>query len=420
MAILPIALLILGFPIFTILLVASITAMALVIDMPVTLIHTKMFDAVDALALISVPFFIFAGGIMAQGGISKRIVEWVLSIMGGVRGSLALTTVGTSTVFGAISGSSPATVAAVGGMLYRPLREKGYDEGYAGGLIASSGAIASIIPPSIVMILYGASSEQSVSDLFIAGVLPGLLIALLMAIYITFHVRRRGIRESGRFELLRLGRATWRGSLALGTPVIVLGGIYLGIFSPTEAAGLACLYGIVVACVIYRDLTWKGLWTVAIESVHLTAQVLIIVAAAGVFSHLLTVEGVPQSIAAAIQELNAPTWMILLVINLFLLLIGCVLDPASAILVLTPILVPIVRALGIDLIHFGIIMTVNLSIGMFTPPFGLNIFVTQALFKVPLSKLYPGLAPFILVNLVALLIVTYVPDLSLFLLQFMG
>ncbi|MEJ2121526.1 MAG: TRAP transporter large permease [Alphaproteobacteria bacterium] len=420
MAVLPIALLILGFPIFTILLVSSIVAMATVIDMPVALLHTKMFDSVDSLALISVPFFIFAGGIMAQGGISQRIVDWVLSIMGGVRGSLALTTVGTSTVFGAISGSSPATVAAVGGMLYTPLREKGYEQSYAAGLIASSGAIASIIPPSIVMILYGASAEQSVSDLFIAGILPGLLIALLMALYITLYVRRRGIRESGSFELRRFGRATWRGALALGTPVIVLGGIYLGAFSPTEAAGLACLYGIIVACVIYRALTWKGLWGVAVESVRLTAQVLIIVAAAGVFSHLLTVEGVPQSIAATIQGLQAPDWAVLLVINLFLLLIGCVLDPASAILVLTPILVPIVRALGIDLIHFGIIMTVNLSIGMFTPPFGLNIFVTQAMFKVPLSKLYPGLLPFILVNLVALLIVTYVPELSLLLLRFMG
>jgi C4-dicarboxylate transporter, DctM subunit len=420
MAILPIVLLILGFPIFTILLVSSIAAIAFVIDMPLALIHTKMFDSVDSLALISVPFFIFAGGIMAQGGISRRIVDWVLSIMGGIRGSLALTTVGTSTVFGAISGSSPATVAAVGGMLYAPLREKGYDEGYAGGLIAASGAIASIIPPSIVMILYGASAEQSVSDLFIAGILPGLLIALLMAIYIYFYVRRRGIRESGRFELRRFRQASWRGSLALGTPLIVLGGIYLGIFSPTEAAGLACLYGIIVACLIYRDLSWKGLWNVAVESVHLTAQVLIIVAAAGVFSHLLTVAGVPQSVAGALQELKAPSWAILLVINLVLLLVGCVLDPASAILVLTPILVPIVRVLNVDLIHFGIIMTVNLSIGMFTPPFGLNIFVTQALFKVPLKKLYPGLVPFILVNLVALLIVTYVPELSLVLLQFMG
>lgn len=420
MAVLPVLLLLLGFPILTILLFSSIVAITFVIDMNPVLVHQKMFDAVGALALFSVPFFIFAGGIMAQGGISRRLIDWVLSLIGPARGSLAQTTVGTCTVFGAISGSSPATVAAVGGMMYPSLREKGYQEGFSGALIASSGAIASIIPPSIAMILYGASANESVTALFIAGIIPGILIAVLVAGYIYFYARRRDIREGMTYSLARIGKTTLIGLPALGTPVIILGGIYAGIASPTEAAGAACVYGIIVAVLIYRDLSLRGLWDVSVQSVYLTAQVLIIVAAAGVFAHLLTVEQVPQSLVELIQAMDAPAWVILLIINVFLLVVGCVLDPASAILVLTPILLPVIKAIGVDPIHFGVIMTVNLAIGMFTPPFGLNIFVTQALFKVPLSRLYPALVPFILVNVIGLAIITYWEDLSLVLIPFLG
>ncbi len=420
MGVLPIILLILGFPIFVILMVSSVIALVWIMDLPLTMIQTEMFGSVDNYKLIAVPFFIFAGAIMAQGGISRRLVEWVLSILGGIRGSLALTTVGACTVFGAISGSSPATVAAVGGMLFPSLREKGYPEKFASGLLASSGAIAGIIPPSIAMILYGAAAEESVRHLFIAGILPGLFIAFVMGVYIYFYARRRGIREGGSFDAATLVRTTKSGSWALGTPLIILGGIYLGVFSPTEAAGVACLYAILVATLVYRDLTLPGLWKVTVESVYLTAQVLIIVGAATLFSRLLTVAGVPQTMVEWITSLEVSAWVVLLVINLLLLLVGCVLDPASAILVLAPILKPVVAAAGIDPVHFGIIMTVNVSIGMFTPPFGLNIFVTQALFRVPLSSLYPGLVPFIIINLLALGVVTYWPDLSLVLVRLLG
>jgi C4-dicarboxylate transporter DctM subunit len=213
-------------------------------------------------------------------------------------------------------------------------------------------------------------------------------------------------------------RATKDGIWALGMPFIILGGIYAGVFSPTEAAGVSCVYAIVVTKFIYRDITWKGIWDVAVSSMYLTSQVLIIVAAAGVFSWLLTVSGIPQSMVQWIDSLNLSPWMILLAINILLLIVGCVLDPSSAILVLTPLLLPIVSAIGVDLIHFGIIMTVNLSIGMFTPPFGLNIFIAQALFKVPLKTIYPGLVPFIIINIMALMLVTYIPEISLYLTQF--
>ncbi len=420
MAVVPLGLLVLGFPIFLILLITAVILLLAFMDVPLVQMHITMFGSVDKFALMAVPFFLFAGELMGRGGISRRIVAWVLAIVGGVRGSLGLTTVGTCTIFGAISGSSPATVAAIGQLLYRPLRRAGYDERFATGVLTSSGAIAIVIPPSIAMILYGTAAEENVALLFIAGVVPGLLIALLMGIYIYLHAFRHGIREAQGFDWGRFVGATREGILALGMPVIILGGIYAGVFSPTEAAGIACVYAIIVTRFIYRDISWRGLWEVAVSSMYLTAQVLIIVAAAGVFSWLLTVSGIPQSMVAAIDALRLEPWMILLVINVLLLIVGCLLDPASAILVLTPLLLPIVQAIGVDPIHFGIIMTVNLSIGMFTPPFGLNIFVAQALFKVPLANIYPGLVPFIAINIVALGLVTYIPSLSLYLTRFVG
>ena len=418
--VLPIVLLLLGLPIFTILMASAAVAMIWVMDLPIGLIQTTLFGSINNYNLIAVPFFILAGAIMTEGGISGRLVAWVLSILGGVRGSLGLTTVGACTAFGAISGSSPATVAAIGGMLYPSLREKGYPESVASALLTASGAIAGIIPPSIAMILYGVAAEESVRFLFIGGILPGLLTAFLMGLYIYFTARRLGIREGGTFSAKQVVSATRRGGWALGTPLIILGGIYTGVFSPTEAAGVACLYAIVVTLLIYRDLSLSGLWKATTQSVYLTAQVLIIVGAATLMARILTIAEVPQTVVAWIEALKLAPWMVMLIINLLLLAVGCVLDPASAVLVLAPILKPVVVAAGIDPVHFGVVMTVNLSIGMFTPPFGLNIFVTQALFKVPLPVLYRGLVPVIGVNLLALAIISYWPELTLVLVRALG
>ena len=418
--VLPIVLLLLGLPIFTILMASAAVAMIWVMDLPIGLIQTTLFGSINNYNLIAVPFFILAGAIMTEGGISGRLVAWVLSILGGVRGSLGLTTVGACTAFGAISGSSPATVAAIGGMLYPSLREKGYPESVASGLLTASGAIAGIIPPSIAMILYGVAAEESVRFLFIGGILPGLLTAFLMGLYIYFTARRLDIREGGTFSAREVVRATRRGGWALGTPLIILGGIYTGVFSPTEAAGVACLYAIVVTLLIYRDLSLSGLWKATTQSVYLTAQVLIIVGAATLMARLLTIAEVPQTVVAWIEAMQLAPWMVMLIMNVLLLAVGCVLDPASAVLVLAPILKPVVVAAGIDPVHFGVVMTVNLSIGMFTPPFGLNIFVTQAMFKVPLPVLYRGLVPVIGVNLLALAIISYWPDLTLALVRLLG
>jgi C4-dicarboxylate transporter, DctM subunit len=415
---LPFLLLLAGVPIFLILLVTTTLALLFVMNVPLAAVPQMMFGSIDKFSLLAVPFFIYAGEILSNGGISDRLMRWVQSVFGGVRGSVALTTVGTFEFFGAISGSSPATVAAVGKTLYPALRAGGYDEKFSLGLITSCGAIASVIPPSITMILYGAAAEQSVAKLFIGGIFPGILIGLLSACYIIYYTYNRDIAATERFTLTRFVLATRDSIWALIAPVIILGSIYGGICTPTETAGLACVYAVLVTRFIYRSVTWRRLVELSVSSAILTAQIMVIVAASGVFAWLLTISGVPQAIVRFISEQQISPHMLLLAINIFLLIVGCFIDPASAVLVLTPLLVPIVKHAGIDLIHFGIIVTVNLAIGMFTPPFGLNLFVSQSLFNVPMTRIIQGLTPFLLVQLAALLVITYVPWLSLYLGQY--
>lgn len=412
-ALIPLLLLALGFPIYVVLLASTSTIALIYMDIPLTLVPQVMFGSLDKFTLLAVPFFIFAGEIMSEGGISRRIVQWLLSMVGALRGGLAYATIGASEFFGAVSGSSPATVAAIGKLMYPALRSGGYSDRFSLGLITSSGAVASVMPPSIVMILYGAASEQSVAALFAGGVVPALLIGALTAGYIWWNSRRQTITDEHRLALPPVGQATRDAVWALGTPVVILGGIYLGIFSPTEAAGVASVYGIFVTMAIYREVDLAGLWRITLSSALLTSQILIIVAASGVFSWLLTVSGIPQALVQILGGSAQATWTILLLTNVFLLIVGCFVDPVSAIIILTPLLVPLMQSLGVDLVHFGILLTVNLSIGMFTPPFGLNIFVSQALFKAPLPTIYRGLVPFIVLQLIALAIVTYVPEVSL-------
>lgn len=420
MILLPLGLLVLGFPVFLILITTSAVALLFFMDVPLEIAHLKMFGGVDKLSFLAAPFFIFAGELMSRGGLSNRIVDWVRSIAGGARGSLPITAVGSCAFFGAMSGSGAATTAAVGQVLYRPLLRDGYDESFSAGVLASSGAIAVIIPPSIAMIVYGGSAEVSVVKLFIAGFVPGLLLAALMAGYIYLYARLKGVGRTQSFRFREVVRASRAGVLALMTPLIVLGGIYTGIFDPTEAGAVAGIYAILVTMCAYRELDWRGLWEAAVRTAYVCAQIFIIIAAAGLYSWLLTISGVPQSIVGFIDDVGATPWMVLLAINLLLLIVGCLLDPISAIIILTPLLLPIVNAAGIDLVHFGIIMVMNVEIGMFTPPFGLNIFVVQSVLRAPLAAIYRGVAPFIAINVIALGIITYMPEVSLFLPRVLG
>lgn len=413
LALLPLALLALGTPIFLIFLSAVTVTFALVLPIKPIALHQTVFGGLDNYALLAVPFFVFAGELMGGSGIARRLVNWVLALTGRVPGSLGVATVGGAAIMGVISGSSVAAVATLGKTLYPRLVKAGYGEARSAGLLASSGAIDIIIPPSIAMILYGFAAEQSVPRLFIAGILPGILIAVLMSGYMIVTAMRLGIPRSDGVNFAHVWQSSKEAAAALMIPVLVLGGIYGGFFSPTEAGGFACLYSIIVARYIYRSMSWSDILRTAASSAMLSAQILILVATAGIMTWVLTTQGVPQAIIAWMEALNMTPVAFLLAVNLFLLVVGAFLDPTSAILVFAPLLAPIAMSLGIDPIHFGVVMTVNLAIGMFTPPFGMNIFVAQAVTGLPAHTVFRGVVLPILVQLIALIIITYVPALSL-------
>jgi C4-dicarboxylate transporter DctM subunit len=413
LAILPLLLLAVGTPVFLVFLTAVAVTMMFVIPLPPVALQQVLFGGLDNYALLAIPFFVFAGELMSTSGIAHRLINWAMAMVGRVPGSLGVATVAASTAIGAISGSSVAAVAALGKTLYPKLVASGYGKERAGGLLASSGAIDIVIPPSIAMILYGLAAEQSIPRLFMAGVLPGLLMAVMMAGFVVIMAVRHRIPSGARFEPRVAWQATKEAFWALLMPVFVLGGIYNGLFSPTEAGGFACVYAIAVALFVYRTMTVRDVIRAAGNAAILSGQIMIIVAAASVITWILTTQGVPQAIITWINALQLDALGFLLAVNVVLLVIGCFLDPTSAILVFAPLLVPIAISLGIDPIHFGIVMTVNLAIGMFTPPFGLNIFVAQSVTGLSAHSLYRGVAPFVVVLVLALLIITYVPALSL-------
>jgi C4-dicarboxylate transporter DctM subunit len=419
MALLPFGLLLLGFPIFLLLLTTSFVVMIFFFPVPLTAVHQIIFNSLNKYALLAVPFFIFAGDLMSRGGISTRLLQWVSSIIGGFRGSVPMTSLGFAALFGAISGVTTAATAAIGTLTYPRMRNAGYSERFAAALITAGGALDNLIPPSIAMIIYGIASDTSIIALFAAGIGPGLLLAGFFAIYIYVHSVRAGIVESQRFALREFLLATRNGIWALGAIAIIFGGIYSGVFSPTEAAGVACIYAIVISYFVYQEVTLKDLFETAARAMYLTALIFVIIAVAGLYSWLLTISGIAQQAVSFIGSMNAPPWMVLLTINVFLLFVGCFLDPASALIMLTPLLAPIAVSIGVDPIHFGVIVVMNLTIGTFHPPFGLNIFVCQALFKTPSATLYRGLVPFVALAVLALLMVTYIPAISLWILKYL-
>jgi C4-dicarboxylate transporter DctM subunit len=412
LGILPAVLLAFGVPIFVVLMAATLGGIMLSTN-PIQAIHSAMFGSLDIFPLLAVPLFIYAGDIMARGGLARRMIELILAVIGGIRGSLGLSTIASSEVFGVMSGSSVACVAAIGKLIIPSLRKNGYTEVFSTSLVTASGVISVIIPPSIPMIIYGIAAQQSVPLLFLAGFVPGILIGVALGFYVYFYARAKNIPVSPSPTWSYVAHALKDSVWSILAPIVILGGIYGGLFTPTEAAGVAAIYAIVVALFIYRELTLRDLWIITIESAMLSAQVLIIVSAAGAFAWLITTSGYPAQLIAFVQGLQLTPWMLLLVINVLLLFVGSVLEPPAAILLLTPLLAPIAHAAGVDPIHFGIIFTVNLAVGMFMPPFGLNLFAANALFKTPLPALYRGVVPFLLIYLAMLMLITYVPAITL-------
>ena len=285
------------------------------------------------------------------------------------------------------------------------------------GLIASSGAIAVVIPPSIAMILYAVSAEQSAVLLFTAGILPSILIGVIDAAYVMSYARIKGVPLGARAHWATVWKTSKDASWSLGSLAVIFGGIYGGVFTPTEAAGVAVVYSLLITMFVYREVDLAGLWRILLASAYLISQILLIVTSAGIYSWLLTTSGIPQHIVDGINAMHMAKWELLLILNIGLLLAGSFLEPPAAILILTPLLLPIVRGVGVNPIHFGIIVAVNLSLGMYTPPFGLNLFSSQAIFNAPLSRIYLGVLPFLLLNFIALMIITYVPAISMILLN---
>ena len=410
--VLPALLLLMGVPIFVVLLAAALGGIVLSGN-PIQALHSAMFGNLDIFPLLAVPLFIYAGDIMSRGGIARRLIELIMSLVGAVRGALGIATIAACEVFSVMSGSSVACVAAIGKITIPSLKKNGYGDTFSVSLVTATGVIDVITPPSIAMIIYGIVAQQSVPHLFLAGFPAGILIGIALAIYVVVYAKIKKIpitRPAERKNILvHFKDSIW----SLLAPVVILGGIYGGLFTPTEAAGVACIYAIVISMFVYREITWRELWEITVESSALIAQILIIVSAAGAFAWLVTTSGFPAKLVAFVQDLGLTKWILLLVINVILLFVGSVLEPPAAILLLTPLLTPIVYQAGVDPIHFGIIVTVNLAIGMFMPPFGLNLFASHALFGTPLAALYRGVLPFLAIYLVMLIVITYVPEITL-------
>ena len=373
----------------------------------------EMFNAINKFPLAAIPFFILAGNLMETGGISRRLVEFAKSIVGGVQGGLPMTCVLTCMIFAAVSGSSVATTFAVGAILIPALIKHGYPTSYAAALQATSAELGVIIPPSIPMILYGVSAEVSIGELFIAGVGPGIFIGLSLMAFVWAYCKLKGWGKNDGDGRLSFGRATWQAGLALLMPVIILGGIYGGVFTPTEAAAVAVFYALVVGMLIYREINIASLMVVLRKSVISSAVIMFIIANAGLFAFLITRAGVPDAIGRWLEAVLQSPMLFLLGINAALFVIGMFIETSAAIIVLAPILAPVAMHFGIDPVHFGMIMVVNLALGMITPPFGVNLFAACTVAKISLDRIIPHLLPFVLVILACLLVITYVPALSL-------
>jgi len=401
-----------GIPMWMIFLALAIGAMAWQ-GVAMDVVVQGLTGSIDKLVLLAVPGFIFAGGVMGRGGMSRRLVRWIAALIGRIPGGLPLTTIGAAELFGAISGSSPATVAALGKILYPALVDGGYSKRFALGVITSSGAIAIIIPPSISMILFAVMTNASIGKLFLAGFLPGIVVGICAAVYCVAHAMRAGISAARSWSAAEIAESTKDVLWTLGAPALIFGGIYGGFMTPTEAAMAVCVYAVFVCVFVYRELGWREVWAITRETAVLSAKIFIIVAASGVFSWILTAQNVPQKLVGLVAGEQVPPLAVLLLINLVLLVVGMFLDPNSAVILFTPLLWPLAEHAGVDLIHFGIIMTVNLAIGMFSPPFGLNLFVSCSIFKVSSAEVVAGLVPFFFTYFAALMIITYIPWLSL-------
>lgn len=380
----------------------------------------KMYETSEHFTLMAIPFFVLAGAFMTTGGVAKRMIRFAVAVVGHFHGGLAIASVLACCLFAAVSGSSPATVVAVGSIVIAGMVQSGYPKPFAAGVVCNAGTLGILIPPSIVLVVYGAVTETSVGALFMAGVVPGLMLGalLMIAIYIVARIRHypRHPRASLK-EVLIAGRDSVWGLMLI---VIILGGIYGGVFTPTEAAAVSAVYAFIVAVFVYRDLRLVETPTVLVEAAKVTIMLMFIIANALLFAHVLTTERIPHAIAEQIIAWDMAAWQFLIVVNILLLVAGMFMEPTGIILILAPIVFPIAMELGIDPVHLGVMIVVNLEIGMVTPPIGLNLFVTSGITNMSIGQVIKAASPWLLILLSFLVIVTYVPAISLWLPQALG
>jgi tripartite ATP-independent transporter DctM subunit len=409
------ALLALSVPVAVAIGLASMAGVGFFSNMPMLVTAQQLFVTIDKFPLVAIPFFILSGNLMEAGGISERLVNFARALVGGVQGGLAMSCVLTCMIFAAVSGSSVATTFAIGAILIPAMVRLGYPVQRAAALQATSAELGVIIPPSIPMILYGVAAEVSIGEMFIAGFGPGLLIggALILFVFVWCKLTGHGKRDGeGRLEL---GVALRQAVLALLMPVIVLGGIYGGVFTPTEASVVAVFYALVVGMFVYRRIRLPDLWRALQRTVVSTTVIMVIIATAGLFAFLITRAGVPAAFGNWVAaNLDGPI-AFLVGVNLFLFLVGMFIETGAAIVVLAPILVPVAQQFGVDPVHFGIIMVVNLALGMITPPFGVNLFAACTVAKISYDEIVPAVLPYVVVVVACLAVITFVPELSLWL-----
>ncbi|WP_340081817.1 TRAP transporter large permease [Terribacillus sp. FSL K6-0262] len=410
-------LLVLSVPIGIALALSSIATLLYAQDTPLEFLAQGLVTSIDSFPIMAVPFFILAGEIMGRGGLSKRLIKVAESVVGNIKGGFAMTTIITCFFFAAISGSGPATVAAVGGIMIPAMVQMGYGKQFAAGIVAAAGTLGVIVPPSIPMIVYGVASGTSVGDLFIAGILPGLLIAVLMLLYVYFYARKNGYSGTGEaFSFKRLIRAVWDAKWALIVPVIILGGIYGGFFTPTEAAVVAVVYGLIAGMLIYKELRLKDLYDVFRNAALMTVTIMVIIGAATAFGKIMIIEQMPAKIAGGMLSISDNPVILISLIVILLLFIGMVMDTTAAIIIFTPLLMPVGIELGFDPVHYGLIIILALIIGFISPPIGVNLFVASEISGLSIMKISKAIVPYIAVMLLALILIILIPEIALLLL----
>lgn len=404
-----------GMPVSIALGLTVLTFLFTMTHVPIESVAMKLFTGIDNFEIMAIPLFILAGNFLTHGGVARRMINFATSMVGHFHGGLALAGVFACALFAAVSGSSPATVVAIGSIILPAMVKQGYPKRFGAGVITTSGALGILIPPSIVMVMYSVTTNTSVGQLFMAGVVPGLLLAFLLGLTTWFLAKKH--------DYPRMPRATWgerwtafrRSAWGLFLIVIVMGGIYTGVFTPTEAAGIAAVYAFVIAVFVYKDLKLKQVGKVLLDSAAMSAMLLYIITNAVLFSFLMTSENVPQAMAGWLTGQGLGPIGFLIVVNLLLLLAGNVMEPSSIVLIMAPILFPVATQLGIDPVHFGIIIVVNMEVGMCHPPVGLNLYVASGITKMGISELTVAVMPWLLTMIGFLLLITYVPAISLWL-----